>query len=199
MKKGYAMIIYATKKTIETYKLKMPEEFIDPTVRSLVQSIIEKEQGNRLFEWGAKLFYFDGRKCLLLTNFASRMTLVMPGLEVSEIRYASEVVGGFLDYIYSDDKEISDLLKLYFAEQPYACYSRLTDKSVISSMNSYLRYYLWNGNRMYDYIWDNILHSKELNKKCNKEYPFGITVNGKKEYYFPAQKFAELLRERYYQ
>lgn len=64
MKKGYAMIIYATKKTIETYKLKMPEEFIDPTVRSLVQSIIEKEQGNRLFEWGAKLFYFDGRKCL---------------------------------------------------------------------------------------------------------------------------------------
>ncbi len=37
------MIIYATKRTIERYKLKMPEEFTNPLMRSLTQAVYKKE------------------------------------------------------------------------------------------------------------------------------------------------------------
>ena len=68
------MIIYATKQTRERYNLPKIENMPND-LKIFNQTIIEKESGNELLEWGAKLFYFDSKKCLQLVNFASKFTL----------------------------------------------------------------------------------------------------------------------------
>jgi len=70
------MIIYATKLTFERYKLKLPAE-LTPPIDRIAQAVIEKESGDKLLEWGAKLFYFDKRKCIQVVNFASKFTLFL--------------------------------------------------------------------------------------------------------------------------
>ncbi len=49
------MIYYATQETMDRYKLKRPYE-MSPGIKELCEQIIEKEQGNSLYEWGVKLF-----------------------------------------------------------------------------------------------------------------------------------------------
>ena len=55
------MIYYATKETLQRYKLKTPEQF-ESEMAPFVRTVVDRERGNRLFEWGCKLFYFDRRK-----------------------------------------------------------------------------------------------------------------------------------------
>lgn len=99
--------------------------------------------------------------------------------------------------IYSDDKEMTALLERFFAEHPIACYSKLTDRSIISTLNRVQSDYLYDGYRLYDFIEDNILHTLKLNKVINKKNPASKNVNGKREYFFPAEEFAALLKARY--
>ncbi|QOV18188.1 hypothetical protein INP51_09040 [Blautia liquoris] len=68
------MIIYATKQTFERYKLKLPKE-LTPPINQIAEAVIENESGDKILEWGAKLFYFDKRKCIQVVNFASKLTL----------------------------------------------------------------------------------------------------------------------------
>lgn len=58
------MILYATKETFDRFKLKLSEEMSSPLLGALSKSVIEHELGDGLLEWGAKLFYFDRRKCI---------------------------------------------------------------------------------------------------------------------------------------
>lgn len=77
------MIIYATKKTLERYNLKLPSQ-LNPSLRMLTESAIRAESGDGLLEWGAKLFYFDRRKCIQITNFASKFTLFLCDIKVAD-------------------------------------------------------------------------------------------------------------------
>ena len=67
------MIIYATKQTIERHKIVLPQDMHSP-IKEMALATVQKESGDRLLEWGAKLFYFDRRKCLQVVNFASKLT-----------------------------------------------------------------------------------------------------------------------------
>lgn len=71
------MIIYATKQTVDRYGIKMPENFQDPIMRQIVLDVYNCEKKDRLLEWGAKLFYFDRRKCIQICHFASKLTVVL--------------------------------------------------------------------------------------------------------------------------
>lgn len=57
------MIIYVTKETFDKYKLNLPKD-LKPPFDELARTVMEKEAGDRLCEWGGKLFYFDRRKCI---------------------------------------------------------------------------------------------------------------------------------------
>lgn len=50
------MIIYATKQTVDRYGMTMPENIQNPIIRPLVLKTYNNEKGDRLLEWGAKLF-----------------------------------------------------------------------------------------------------------------------------------------------
>lgn len=58
------MIIYATKQTVDRYVMTMPENFMDSIMKSVVQNTYDLEKDNSILEWGANVFYFDGRKCI---------------------------------------------------------------------------------------------------------------------------------------
>ena len=55
---GDCVIYYATKETMQRYKLKTPDQ-LKAEIAPYAQAIVENERGNRLYEWGCKLFYFD--------------------------------------------------------------------------------------------------------------------------------------------
>ena len=78
------MIYYATKETMQRYKLKTPDQ-LKTEIAPYAQTIIENEQGNRLYEWGCKLFYFDRRKCLQIMHFETKLVVFLVNLKMERL------------------------------------------------------------------------------------------------------------------
>ncbi len=191
------MIFYATKKTVERYKLPMPEDFQDPQTRQLVSAVVAAEQGDRLLEWGCKIFYFDGRKCIQVVNFASKLTFFLVDIKMKDREYISDTVAHYMFDLYEGNKEMTALLEMFFAEHPITVFSKLTDKSAIATLNHMEAGFLLDGYRLYKYIESGILHTRKLNKFVNQHYPVTLKINGKTAYIFPAEQFEKLLKARY--
>lgn len=99
------MILYATKQTIKELNIPMPEEL--STVNQLLSTkVIEQESNNKLLEWGIKIFYFDGRKCIQAMNFASKLTIFIFDLEKEQIAYIGDTIARYLFDIYDKDKKM---------------------------------------------------------------------------------------------
>ena len=49
------MNYYATKETLQRYKLKTPEQF-ESEMAPFVRAVVDRERGNRLFEWDVSCF-----------------------------------------------------------------------------------------------------------------------------------------------
>lgn len=191
------MIIYATKETFERFKLKLPEEMSSPMIGALSRSVIESERGDRLLEWGAKLFYFDRRKCIQLVNFSSKLTFFLIAIKLDDLPQIGNLIAGYLMNLYADDLEMKELLEKFFEDSPAVVFSKLTDKSAIATLNYTQRAYLEDGYRLYKYIENGILQSLKINKDVNKDWCFTENVNGKTEYFTSSDKFKELLLKRY--
>ena len=190
------MIVYVTKKTAERYRIGLCERVHSP-VREIADSVIKQERGDALFEWGAKLFYFDRRKCLEVANFASKFTLFLVDIKVDDLPGMGALLVHHMSYIYENDPVMTDLLERYFNESPILAFSKLTDKSNIAHLNHTLTDFALDGYRLYDYIENNILQSMKFNKYFNTKWLVTRTIDGKKQYVYPAETFAKLLKERY--
>lgn len=191
------MIIYATKETFNRYKLKMPEDMVNDIPRIISQKVIERESGDRLLEWGGKLFYFDRRKCLQIVNFASKLTLVLADVKLNDIGHIGEMISYYLFELYKGNSEMEEILEKYFEQHPALCFSRLHDKSAIATLNRTQSDYLLDGYRLYEFISDNILHTVDLNRVINHDWLFTAKENGKTNYFYSAEKFESLMKERY--
>ena len=191
------MILYATKETFERFNLKLPDEMSDPLIGALSQAVIESESGDRLLEWGAKLFYFVRRKCIQVVNFASKLTFFLISIKLDDLPELGNLIAEYLMNLYADDAEMEKRLKLLFKEYPVVAFSKLKDKSVIATLNHTQRYYLDDGYRLGDYIENGIMQSRKINRDINRDWYFTEKVNGKTEYFQSADKFRELLMKRY--
>lgn len=191
------MILYVTKQTFERYKLKLPEEFSDPIAGALANAVLQRESGDRLLEWGGKLFYFDRRKCLQAVNFASKLTFVLVDIKMEDREYIGSLIAHYMLKLYEANKEMTHLIKRLFKEHPAVCFSRLKDKSAIATLNHTQTNYLLDGLRLGEFIWDGILHTVELNNEINRNWLFTQRINGRSEYIYPAERFEQLLCERY--
>lgn len=96
------MIIYVTKQTRERYKIKLPHEQ-EPPIDSYMRMLIEKEGGDEILEWGCKLFYFDGRKCVQLVNFASKFTVFLCDIKVADMNTLGDRLANYLLEMFKDD------------------------------------------------------------------------------------------------
>ena len=52
------MIIYATKQTVDRYGMTMPENFMDPIMKSVVQNTYDLEKDNSVTRMGSKGILF---------------------------------------------------------------------------------------------------------------------------------------------
>ena len=190
------MLIYVTKETFDKYKLKLPKD-LKPPLDELAQTVMEKETGDRLCEWGGKLFYFDRRKCIQIVNFASKFTLFLVDVKLSDLPNIGDYIAEYIFDIYSEDKEMLSALKRMFEEHRYMCFSKLADRSIISTLNSTQSRFAEDGYRFYDFISEGILHTKDINRKINSDWLFTMTINKKTEYFYAREKFREMVLDRY--
>ncbi|QQK08417.1 DUF6933 domain-containing protein [Miniphocaeibacter halophilus] len=191
------MIIYATKQTFERYNLKYPKE-LSTQLGPIVKSIIKKESGDKILEWGAKLFYFDRRKCIQVVNFASKLTLFLIDIKVADIENIGDLMVNYLFELYKKDKLMIKAIEKLIEEHPIICFEKLIDKSIIATLNETQRSFAEDGYRFFDFIEEGILNSIEINRQVNFDWIFSLKINEKKEYIYAGEKFRELLLERYY-
>jgi len=190
------MILYATKQTIERFKIKMPEE-MHPLSQSTSLQLIQKEQGDTLLEWGLKMLYFDHRKCIQVMNFASKLTIFLIDIKVGDFDEVANLIALYLLDLYQSDKVMTDLLKKLFAKHSVCTYSRLKDKSIISSLNRNQMDFAFDGMRFYEYIENGVLLTRVINHEVNFKWFCTQNINGKTEYILPGERFKTLLTERY--
>ncbi len=190
------MIIYATKQTFERYKLKLPSELSHP-INMIAQTVIENESGDKLLEWGAKLFYFDRRKCIQVVNFASKFTLFLIDVRVADLENVGDMIAHYLLELYNEDKEMEKALKKMFEANPVTCFAKLTDKSAIATLNTTQSRFADDGYRFYEFIREGILHTMEINHAVNFKWLFTMKIEGKTEYFYAGEKLRELVIERY--
>ena len=189
------MILYATKQTIEDLNIPMIEE-LSQFNKIIAQKVIEEQTNDRLLEWGLKIFYFDNRKCVQAVNYASKLTIFLFDIK-EEIAYIANGIAIYLMDIYEKDKNMIKVLKKFFKDYPACTFSKITDRSIIASLNHNQFEFADNGYAFYDYIENGILKSKEINKKFNWKELTTQIINGKKDYIYPAEYFRELLLNRY--
>ena len=99
--------------------------------------------------------------------------------------------------IYQKDKTMTKILEKFFEDYPACTFSKITDRSIIASLNHNQFIFADDGYAFYEYIENGILRSKEINRKFNWKYLTTQTINGKKDYIYPAEYFRELLMHRY--
>ena len=123
-----------------------------------------------MLEWGAKLFYFDRRKCIQLCHFASKLTILLIDIKKADLESIGEMLAMYLLNIYSDDKEMISVLRRWFKEYTNVCFAKITDRSIISTMNYFQSAYLDDGYQLYNFIYCDIFDTVYLNRKLNEEY-----------------------------
>ena len=173
------MILYATKQTIKDLDIPMPEES-SIFNNSMAKNIIKEQTNDNLLEWGLKIFYFDRRECVQAVNFASKMAIFLFDIKNDEIQWIANGIAIYLNEIYSKDKKMLNLLERFYKEYPACAFSRLTNKSIIASLNHNQFEFADDGYRFYDYIKNNILNSKKINNDFNWNNLTTATINGKK-------------------
>lgn len=190
------MIIYATKKTVEKYKLKQPSELPAP-INILAENVIKEESGNKLLEWGAKLFFFDRRKCLQLVNFSSKLTLFLVNIKMADLGNIGNMMSYHLLELYKTDKEMTKTLTKMFEAHPIVCFDKLTDKSAIATLNTTQSQFAADGYHFYNFIREGVLHTLEINHKVNFNWIFTMKINGKKEYIYAGEIFRKSVMNQY--
>ena len=166
-------------------------------VKELGTEIIEQERGDSLLEWGAKLFYFDRRKCLEVANFASKFTLFLVDIKVDDLPNIGYLISSYMFDIFKDDHDTTALLARLFDESPIFVFSKLQDKRCINHLNHTLWHFADDGYILHDYIEDGILHTRELNKSFNTGMLVTKVIDGEKQFLYPAELLKSLLKQRY--
>lgn len=190
------MILYATKQTIERYKLQMVDE-LSPEMSALAHAVIERDAGSMLREWGIKLFYFDGKKCLQAVNFASKFTLFLFDIKIGDLVNIGPLMVEYMLDLYQDDPEMIKCLHRMFEQDQYIAFAPLKNKSMISTLNLTQSDYAFDGQCFWEYVENGVLLTREINRDVNFNYFFTYRAIGMKDYYYPAELFREQVMKVY--
>lgn len=190
------MILYATTQTFQRYSLKTADQLSEP-LASITRAVLSCDTGDALLEWGLKLFYFDGRKCLQAVNFASKFTLFMFDIKKKELEDLGDLIAHYLLELYKDDPDVIRCLKRMFAEDHYFAVAPLKNRSIIATLNHNHSDFAFDGDRFWDYVDGGVLHTMKIN--CDINFNYGATYKaiGRTDYYYPGELYKELLLARY--
>ncbi len=161
------MIYYATKETMRQYQLTTPEQ-LSPEIAIPAMAVRDKERGNRIYEWGCKVFFFDGRKSLQVMHAKTKLVIFLVDLKQEELVWTGNMVANYLLELYKEDQAMCRALRNYFASSPLACFDKITDRSLIASMNAIQTRLIGDGALFYDYIENGILHTLKISRDVNQ-------------------------------
>jgi len=150
-----------------------------------------------LREWGIKLFYCDGKKCLQAVNFASKFTLFLFDIKIEDLVNIGSLMVEYMLDLYQDDPEMIKCLHRMFEQDQYIAFAPLKNRSMISTLNLTQSDYAFDGQRFWEYVKNGVLHTREINRDVNFNYFFTYTAIGLKDYYLPAELFRELVVKAY--
>lgn len=190
------MILYATKQTIDRFRIKMPNQ-MHHVSEAAANQILKDQQGDALLEWGLKLFYFDRRKCIQAMNFASKLTIFLIDVKVNDMEYVANSIALYLLDLYQTDKNIVGLLEKLFSQYSLCTFSKLTNRSIISSLNRNQLDFANDGYAFFDYIENGILQTRKINHDVNFDWLVTQSINGKTEYIYSGDLFKAMLLDRY--
>ena len=192
------MIIYGTKQTMERYGIPQIKDIQDLKQKEAPTNIYDAEHGDRMLEWGAKVFYFERRKCLQVCHFASKITFVFLDFKKKEIPALYALIARCMFALYEDKPDMQKLLNRLWEEHGGTCFEKLTDRKVISTMNYFQSAYIEFSGLLYDWIEEaGAIDMIKINKIINEDHIVSEKINGKTDYYCPIKKFEELLKEYY--
>ena len=192
------MIIYGTKQTMERYGIPQIKDIQDLKQKEAPTNIYDAEHDDRMLEWGAKVFYFERRKCLQVCHFASKITFVFLDFKKKEIPALSSLIARCMFALYEDKPDMQKLLNRLWEEHGGTCFEKLTDRKVISTMNYFQSAYIEFSGLLYDWIEEaGAIDMIKINKIINEDHIVSEKINGKTDYYCPIKKFEELLKEYY--
>ncbi|MBQ4088988.1 MAG: hypothetical protein IJC56_03800 [Clostridia bacterium] len=191
------MIIYVTKKTAERFGIDMSMDGVPEPNASIIKALLERDTGSLLREWGANLFYFNGKKCLQVVNFASKFTLFIFDIKKSELQYIGSAIMGYLFTLFEGDDEMIECLERMQRHDMIAIFEPLKNKSMIATLNHNMQDFAWDGERFWDYIEDGTLNSVEINWRYNFDYIVRYKALGYNDFYIPAELFRKCVVETY--
>ena len=139
------MIIYVTKKTAERFGIDMSMDGVPEPNASIIKALLERDTGSLLREWGANLFYFNGKKCLQVVNFASKFTLFIFDIKKSELQYIGSAIMGYLFTLFEGDDEMIECLERMQRHDMIAIFEPLKNKSMIATLNHNMQDFAWDG------------------------------------------------------
>ena len=190
------MILYATKQTIKELNIPMPNE-LSAFNNIMANTVIKEQAGDELLEWGLKLFYFDGRKCIQMVNFASKLTLFLFDIKKKEMQDIGNLLANYLLTLFQDDPAVCACLERMFPKHPFIVVAPLKNRSIIATLNHNQTDYAFDGQRFWSYIENGVLHSLRINHDFNFGYSVSHMINGKREYYFAGELYRDLLLQQY--
>lgn len=192
------MIIYGTKQTMERYGIPQIKVIQDLKQKEKATNIFDAEQGDRMLEWGAKVFYFERRKCIQVCHFASKITFVFLDFKKKEIPTLYALIARCMFALYEDKPDMQKLLNRLWEDHGGTYFGKLTDRKVISTMNYFQSAYIEFSGLLYDWIEEaGASDMIKINKIINEDHIVSEKINGKTDYYCPIKKFEELLKEYY--
>lgn len=183
---------------MERYGIPQITEIQDLKQKEKVTDIFDAEHGDRMLEWGTKIFYFERRKCLQVCHFASKITFVFLDFKKKEIPALSSLIARCMFALYEDKPDMQKLLNRLWEEHGETCFDKLTDRKVISTMNYFQSAYIEFSGFLYNWIDEaGAIDMIKINKIINEDHIVSEKINGKTDYYCPIKKFEELLTEYY--
>lgn len=149
------------------------------------------------YKWGGKIFYQSGKKCLQFINFKTRFGIFLFDLSVSDMDQIFGIARSYLVQIFKGDPDYLALLEKYFLQDEFDCFFKLSDRSVIGTLNT-VEFEILSDSFYFDkFTYDGLLNPISLAIFFNFKYLIGVKVDGKKAYYHPGELFKRELERRF--
>ncbi len=176
------MIIYGTKQTVDRYKIDVEEC---------------NEQVDDLFKFGIKIFYYNGKKCLQVINFATKLTIVLYNVNKADLKHLDEIISVRIFEIFKEDEDFVQLLAKYFTDAIGIQFGKLSNRSMTSSLNRNEYMFIEDlAVEEFNDI-DTFFPHYDMNKFINFENLATKIINKKTRYFYPAKEFKQAVIEYY--
>lgn len=191
------MIMHATERVIQQCGLKTIDK-LAPANALLAKSILVRDMGSGLHEWGVNCFDYLGKCCLVLANFASGFALFIYDARSDQLCNLGNFIARSLLDSYIGDADMTRALQNMFKNDSHLVSVPLRNRTMSVFLNHMIVDYARRGELFRSYIdYNHVLHLKQLNYDVNFIHAVKKRIDGKEVYIKAGPYFRDLVIARY--